>query len=119
MRLYLDQTVLMWMRRDFKRDPVWKKIEPLISREGALISFDLRHGDKAALNRFAVALIMRKGGQTYSRAYGRIAREVAAFLGQSVVDQLAALVNPPEPKVVKMGKTPRERALEKRMNRHG
>ena len=123
MRLYLDPTVLMWMRRDFKhpsRQEMWAtRIEPLLSTEGNKIVLNLRHGDKAGLAAFALCLPLIARGQTYARAYRRVAQEIAGFLGQSVVDQLAELVDPPPVKTVEMGKTARERALKKRMERYG
>ena len=122
MQLYLDRTVLMWLRRDFKhprRREIWTRhIEPLISTDESKILLNLRHGDKSGLAAFALMLPMLARGQTYAAAYRRVAQEIAEFLGQSVVDQLAALVDPPKPKTVKMPKTVREKALKKRMARH-
>lgn len=123
MRLYLDRAVLLWLRRDFrhmKRREMWVRyIEPLIEHDGEQILLNLRHGDKSGLAAFALLLPILARGQTYGRPYRTLAQEVAEFLGQSVVDQLAALVDPPKPRTVKMGNTARERALKKRMARHG
>lgn len=118
MRLYLDQTLLMWLRRDNRRNPTWERIAPLLERDGEKIALNLRYGDKKALNQFAVELIFAGRGKTYKLAYVRLAQEIAGFLGQSAVDQLASLVDPPEPKTINMPKSAREKALEKRTARH-
>ena len=56
---------------------------------------------------------MKGQGKTYGRAFRKIAKKIADYLGSSVIDQLGNLVKTQKPKPVKLvGKTSRDRAMD-------
>jgi len=114
---------MTWIRRTFGRpyahrnEPdqlIWLRIDECIKGDGTGAYLDLRAIETEDLKWLTSSLRVRSYGKTYGRAFRKIAQMIADYVHAHAVDHLAALVDPPPTKPVKItGKTSRDRAMEK------
>jgi len=114
---------MMWIRRTIgkphsrRTEPeqqIWHRIAESFEGDDEGAFLNLHSADKDCLEWLAHVLRIRGYGKTYGRAFRKLATEILEFLNAHAVDRLAAVVDPPKPKEVKItGKTARDRAAEK------
>jgi hypothetical protein len=127
-KVYLDGTVLMWLRRIFARSYVhrqdedqrkWELIDDRIRNDQHGPHIDCKDADVELLIWFVIQLVRRGHGQTYGTSFRRIAKEIETHLGKSIIDQLGDLVREGKPKVVKFGRrSQRDKALDRIRKKH-